>query len=400
MKSPWLDIDSDELADLTLQMVKIPSPTGDEQEFSEFYAKTLEDFGMEVKFDYVEAGRKNVIAKLAGSGTGPNILLHGHMDTVPIGSCVQPSINDGRVYGRGSIDMKGSLAAIAVASKKLIDSGVHLNGDLFVAGTIDHERPVGQGKGMKELVNFLRKNSIKLDGAINTEGPFDGLKIAQGGCAFFSIALSREGGTLYAATSPLASNPILWVSDLIVHLGKMDKEIESHPRHPLIPQRPTVQIGTIQGGDFLFSVPDSVKLEGAFRWEPGEDFARVSHDFASSLQELENSLRNKYDKSIKISVQIRVDEEECEVPSDSRIVTSVRKALKNVTAKDYPLTGSRFVTDLPGLTKEAGIESVEFGPTLPDDMTAHTDHESVKIDHLSVLSKTFVATALDFCGTR
>jgi len=380
-------------------MIKVPSPTREEKNFSEFYAKALEKIGMNVELYNVGGGGPNVHAHLRGTGGGQTLLLHGHMDTVPIGNCVKPEIRKGEIFGRGSSDMKGSLAAIVVAVEKLIQSGIRLKGDLVVAGTVDHERPYGQGKGMKGLVQFIKKNNLKLDGAINTEGPFDGLKIAQGGCAYFTITIKRKGGTLYSATSTLASNSILWTSELIAYLREMDLRMETAARHPLIAQRPTIQFGTIHGGDFLFSVPNSVKLEGAFRWDPGETFELVSRSFEASLREFENSIRKKYDESARVSIEMTIDEEECEVPPDSRVVTSTLKALKKVTGRDLPLVGSRYVSDLSVLRKDAGIESVEYGPFLPDNMTAHTDHESVSIDNLEVVSKVLFAAAQEFCGT-
>jgi acetylornithine deacetylase/succinyl-diaminopimelate desuccinylase-like protein len=397
-KEVWKHIDSDEVANLALEMVQIPSSTGDESSISAFYAKTLDRLGLEVQLDYIEEGRPNVFARLRGSGGGRSLLLHGHLDTVPIGKCIPPKIEKGRVYGRGSCDMKGSIAAMALAAKGLHESGVRLEGDLILAGTVDHETPQGMGKGVRALVKKMKMDGTKVDGAINTEGPFDTIKVAQGGCAMFTITLTRKGGTLYSATSPFSANPILWVSEIIAHLARIDKALGRKKPHPLMSQRPTVQVGIIRGGDFVFCVPDVVQLEGAIRWDPGEDFQQVSKRLGQSLSELEKRLRTKYHPKIRLDLRMRVDREECEVPHDSRIVLSMRRVLKSITGKQYKLTGSRYVTDLSVLQKEAGIPAVEFGPFLPDDMTAHTDHESVKITHLHTLSRIYASVALEFCS--
>ena len=274
----WNHIDPKEVADLTLDLVRIPSPTGDELGVSEFYANALTEFGLEVQLNYVEDGRPNVFARIRGSGGGRSLLLHGHLDTVPIGGCTAPRIEGGRIYGRGSCDMRGSLAAMALAARRLLRAGARPRGDLILVGTVDHESPPGTGKGIRALVKKIKGEGIRVDGAINTEGPFDAIKVAQGGCAMFAITLTREGGMLYSATPPFSANPILWASELISSLAEMDAALERRRRHPLIPQRPTVQAGIIRGRDFLFSVPDSVRLEGAIRWDPGDEFGRVSEE--------------------------------------------------------------------------------------------------------------------------
>ncbi|MFQ5436958.1 MAG: M20/M25/M40 family metallo-hydrolase [Anaerolineae bacterium] len=91
----------------------------------------------------VEPGRWNVIGRLRGRGSGPSLMLNAHMDTVGVdGMTIDPfggEVRDGRLYGRGSQDMKGSLAAMIAAAKALVDGGIELGGDLIIAAVADEE---------------------------------------------------------------------------------------------------------------------------------------------------------------------------------------------------------------------------------------------------------------------
>mgnify|MGYP001056352816 CR=1 FL=1 len=89
------NIRADDIAELTLELVKIPSPTGNELEACKFYAQYLEGTGLEVQLDYVEENRPNVIAKIPGNEKGPNLMLCGHLDTIPLERCVPPKIEEG-----------------------------------------------------------------------------------------------------------------------------------------------------------------------------------------------------------------------------------------------------------------------------------------------------------------
>lgn len=391
-------ISAHELGDLTLELTKIESETGNELNIALRYHQLLKDLGLQAELDYVEEKRPNVIGRIPGVGNGKSLMLHGHLDTIPIGKCVPPMIKNGRVYGRGSLDDRGSLAAMAICAKSIIESGVRLLGDLYIVATVDEESPPGTGKGIASIVNRIRTGKMNVDAAINTDGPYYGLKIAQGGCALFTIKVSREGGTSYAATSTLGSNPILWSGEIIRRLEEMDKEMISKKRHPLISLRPTIQIGEIKGGDFAFTVPDVVELTGAIRWDPGETFEEVASRLRTSMSSLERLIQEKYERSARIVLTIRIDQEACEVSEDSEIVRCLRRAIFRVTEKQLEVIGTRYVSELSVVTNVGNIPAVEFGAVPADNVTMHTDHESVNIDDLVNLAKIYSEAAIEFCG--
>jgi len=392
------NIRADEIAKLTLDLVKIPSPTGNELEACEFYAHFLERAGLEVQLDYVEENRPNVIGKIPGEEKGLNLMLCGHLDTIPPEGCVPPKIEDGRVYGRGSCDMKGSLAAVAQTAKALVLSGTKLKGDLLVVGYVGHEAPTGHGEGPKALAKRISQGGLRVDAAVITEGPMDSVKTVQGGLAIFTVSVAGPEVSVHTTMVPLRSNPILWTAELIKEIQLMDEELNATEWHPLIPQRPCLQLGIVRGGDFYNRLPTYCDLVGTVRWDPDEDFNAVTKRFEARLEKLRQRLRHKYDPLVKFSLNMDLIRDSCEVPREEKIVESAQRAVKRVTGKDADVAGSRPVDDLPIIYKEAGVPTVCYGPALPTDWLAHSDAESVSVKSLEIVSRVYLALALDFCG--
>ena len=108
-----MSVDAERLRDLTLELVEVESPTGDTAEVSRLYGRRLEEIGMEVELlDERFPGTPIVVGRRRGERPGPTIVLNGHLDTVPIPH-EPPRMENGRIYGRGTADMKGALACFA-----------------------------------------------------------------------------------------------------------------------------------------------------------------------------------------------------------------------------------------------------------------------------------------------
>lgn len=103
----------------------------------------LKEMGLEVNFQAIEEKRVNVIGILKGAGEGKTIMLNGHTDTVSLGGMniepLNPVFIDGKVYGRGSLDMKSGLAAMIIAVNSIIDSGLKTKGDVILTFVADEE---------------------------------------------------------------------------------------------------------------------------------------------------------------------------------------------------------------------------------------------------------------------
>nr|MBC8223045.1 M20/M25/M40 family metallo-hydrolase [Candidatus Bathyarchaeota archaeon] len=143
-----IDALTPELIELTQELVKTPSenPPGDERGVSGVVSERLEALGFKVELVESEPRRVNTLGRLEGSGRGRKFLFNGHYDTVPVGDLdfwsVDPFgglVKEGRIYGRGSGDMKGAIASAIIAAKALDEAGIRLKGDFMIHGVADEE---------------------------------------------------------------------------------------------------------------------------------------------------------------------------------------------------------------------------------------------------------------------
>ena len=155
-------VDPERITQLTLDMVRIPSPPGQERAVSEFYAKELRDIGLEVEMDDEYPDSPSVIARLKGSANGTTLQLDGHTDAIDVPG-PKPRFEDGYIHGRGSEDMKASLAAMAEAARIICEAGVQLEGDLLLTAHGLHESATNE-----TLISLIEKG-VHGDAVIVTE---------------------------------------------------------------------------------------------------------------------------------------------------------------------------------------------------------------------------------------
>ena len=294
--------------------------------------------------------------------------------------------------------MKGSLISMAAAAGAVRKADVTLNGDLLVAAWIDHEEPDGRGLGPKELARKIRTGELDVNGVIVGEGPFDRLAIAQGGAAVFRISASGRKGAPHTSTCFLKSNPILWSSLIVEELYRMDQELESKEWHHLIPQRPSIQLGILRAGDFYNRLPGSVEIVGTVRWDPQENFKDVRTRLEGRLAQLEERIRSTLDHEIEMRLELDLSRDSSEIDCENPLVRAVQSAIAKTVGHPIPLAGWRVVSDQPFFVHEAGIPAIYFGPFTDDDMTAHSDCESVSIERLVLMAQVYAASALLYCG--
>src|SRR5213082_1905925 len=150
-----VEVDADRLVRLAVDLVSVPSPTGDEQAMGERVRAELEDMGLQVQWQEVEAGRPNVVGLWEGAVGGSSLMFNGHMDTsysgreswlagIP-GFQPQGFERDGRIYGLGISNMKGALACYVEAVSALREAGVRLRGDVMIAAVAGEIEKTQQG---------------------------------------------------------------------------------------------------------------------------------------------------------------------------------------------------------------------------------------------------------------
>jgi len=376
-------VDAERLQQLTLDLVGIRSYTGDTREVAAFYARHLKEIGLavEVLHDYPNA--PSVVARLRGTGGGPTLEFNGHLDTVPVDH-QDPYVKDGQIFGRGSADMKGGLAAMAEATRVIVESGVRLKGNLLLVAHGLHEAPHGHGEDLTQLV----RRGIKGDAVIIAEISADVLPVVGLGLSIFDVTVRRPGEPSHELlTPPGTPHPIRGAVGLVNLMEARHAELMRNPLPRVGPE--SYFLGILHGGDFLNRWTDACRIVGTRRYGPDTAFADVETELRRMVRSVEAETGCSFELALtRVRDGFRVAETE-------PIVVALRDAHRAVTGRELPLVGSRMVGDAPIFIREGGVPAIYHGP---GGHGAHADLESVPVAELVRAAKVYVHTALGYAG--
>ncbi len=370
MASKW-PIDNQLTATYLQAMVRIDSVNpglsvggAGEGAVAAWLAQTCREIGLSVELQDSAPGRPNVIAKWAGTGGGRSLLLTGHTDVVSVenmeGNPFDARIEDGRLYGRGSYDMKGGLASILGAVAALKTGGFQPSSDIFLGFVTDEEY---LSIGTDALVK-----AIHPDAAILTEPTGNQLCIAHKGFAWYTITTYGKAthGSLYMEGV-----------DAIVHMGRVIGEIERLERdvlperhHPLL-GRPSVHASLINGGLGLTTYPDRCSLQIEHRLLPDETALDVLGLWQSVLDYMAANVPD-----FRSEVKLDFDRPGYEIERGAAIVQALETAYVSVTGKTPEVMGQYAWLD-SAILGRANIPTVIIGP---DGAGAHAAVEWVDLE--------------------
>jgi acetylornithine deacetylase len=254
----------------------VPGAAG-EGAIADAVAARLRRIGLDVELQEAAPGRPNVIGVLEGRAKGRSLMLCGHLDTVGVegmASPFDPVERDGRLYGRGSQDMKGGVAAMIDAARVVAVEGL-ASGRLIVAAVVDEEYA---SLGADALVTRWRA-----DAAVVTE-PTD-LQIAIGHKGFAWFEIVTTGRAAHGSRPKDGRDAILRMGRVLHRLERLDRELASRPPHPLMGP-PSLHASVIAGGRELSSYPDRCALQLERRTIPGETDASVRGEIDAVLHAL------------------------------------------------------------------------------------------------------------------
>jgi acetylornithine deacetylase/succinyl-diaminopimelate desuccinylase-like protein len=361
-------VDRERLEEQTLELVSIPSPTGDTAAAATRYAEMLGEAGMEVELLEDFAFTPTVVGRLAGGGPGPIVVLNGHLDTVPIPHA-PAAVEDGSVVGRGSADMKGALVCAAEAARVVAVERPSFPGELVVVAIGLHEAPAGRGE---DLTHLLRDRAFRADYAVVCELGGHDLPVAHMGQATFEIEVRREGmATHELQTPPATPHPILAAARVVDAVRARTAELAA-VEHPWVGAE-TYVFGEVHGGDFYNRHPASCRLVGTRRWAPGNTFGAVESEFRKLLRGLER------ETGCTLELDLRLVRDAYEIDPEHGLVEALRGAYADVTGDELPLTGVKVVADGAIFQSVGGIPAVYHGPV---GSGAHADVESMPVDEL------------------
>jgi acetylornithine deacetylase/succinyl-diaminopimelate desuccinylase-like protein len=370
-----MSADAGRLRDLTLELVRVESPTGETRAAAELYAARLEELGMEVEVQRdAFPATPIVIGQLPGSRPGPRVVLNGHLDTVPIPHA-EPRVDGDRVYGRGAADMKGALACAAEAARLL--GGTDFAGELAIVAIGLHEAPGGRGEDLTHLLQA----GFTADYAVVCELTQPGkVVVAHMGQATAEITVSRPGmPTHELQTPPGTPHPLLTAARVVEAIRRRTEEL-AEEEHPWVGAE-TYFVGELHGGDFYNRFPASCRIVGTRRWAPGNSLAAVEDEYRALLAEV------AAESGCEIELDLRLVRGEYGIDPEHELVRALQAAHEVVTGVTLEPVGWKVVAD-GAVFSAAGIPTVYHGPV---GSGAHADVEYVEVAELVRAANVYAA---------
>lgn len=354
------------------RLVAIPSVNPDlerggagEAEIAAFCAELLEGWGFDVSTGEPVPGRPNVVASLRG--TGPTLLLNGHLDTVGVaGMTIDPfgaELKDGRLWGRGSCDMKGGVAALLAAACGLVDTPASERPTLVVALTADEENA---SVGMASLV----EDGVAADLAVVCE-PTE-LAVMPAHKGFVWIRSLFRGRAAHGSRPELGIDAIRHAALYLAALEEHAAALRRGPGHPLLGHG-SFHAGTIRGGAAASVYPESCELVLERRTLPTESV----HDVVAPFREALDALVREHPDVVG-DLTVTLDRPGTEVGEDTPLVQGLLAALAGVGASPEVRGMSAWVD--AAYLNGAGIPAVCFGPGSIEQ--AHTADEWIDVEEI------------------
>jgi len=409
----YIDVHAEEIISFLQKLIQQPSVQGNEKGVQQIVINKLNDLGLTVDVwdpchqdlatspyfipsrDSYE-GSPNVVGVLKGQGGGKSIILNGHIDVVPEGDRTKwkhdpfsGKIEDGKMYGRGTTDMKGGNVALLLAMEAIIQSGIKLKGDVIFQSVIEEE-----SGGVGTLATLLRNYTA--DAALIPEPTNMKLFIKQQGSMWFRVTiegLSAHAGTRYEGVSAIEQ---AWkIHQGILSLEKKRNALVNDPLYSHIPIPIPINVGKIQGGSWPSSVPDLVTMEGRIGVGPHETMQDVKNQLTDHLASL--CAEDEWLKDHPVKVEFFGGQwVPNAVEPDHPFATLMQENFETVYQRKIRIEASPWGTDAGLLGQVGGIPALVIGPG--ETKVAHYPNEYIEIKEILQAARLFALTLITWCG--
>ena len=389
-------IDADALVEFTRELVRIPSVFDpdrglNEQPAAELVEAQTRTFGWSPRVDVVADGRPNVIATIDGDSPGRTLMFEGHTDVVTEGDdatwTVDPfggELRDGRIYGRGSADMKSGVAAMLFAADAVVRAG-SFPGRIIVAALVDEE---GMMSGVRDFVG--RGHAEGIDGAICCEP--EGGEICHAAKGALRLRIDLLGKMAHGAMPFEGRNPSRAAAAVIAALAALEQRLHDiHGVHEHLGQ-PWITPTVVRAGE---PTQMNVLPATATLWVDVRTVPAVDHD--ELIDEVEGVVTDAAAASgVTAAVTVIDNRPAVELAADDPLVRAVWDAHTAVAASPARLGGVPGTTDGTMLTALAGVPTVVYGPG--GKWIAHQADEFVDVADIIEHANVYVEAAHRFLG--
>lgn len=385
-----------EIIQLLTRLVKARSYPGipqQEKEVVEELDVYLRSHGIESIITEVCDGRPNLLASVEGTNPGPHLLLCGHTDTVPPNEKSPVDLfaaveKQGRLYGRGTADMKGALAAMAGALVHLKTSGTLTCGKVTLAAIIDEET---QTLGSEHLV----KSGFRADAAIVGEPTNNLIDIGHKGLEW--LVVEFEGKAAHGGTPESGINAISAAAHF-VQLVEIELIPEFQKRRDPVLGLPAVNIGTIQGGDQPSTVAAHCQIKLDRRWVNTETIEQVFEDLEILLKKIRSTRPGLKTKVFRVPDSMATMlHGPVTIEPEHPVVQAAQNALREHNLPAESLGVFPAWTDAALISREAKIPSIIWGPGELN--YAHSPEENIRLEDVILAKNLYASAALFFTGS-
>ena len=397
-----VDRAADEIVDFAARLVRIPTvnPPGEDYEAcANVIGDQLRAHGAEVQLlpaigrheHTPQHPRINVVGR--HDGTGPAIHLNGHFDVVPagLGWTRDPfggEIADGRLYGRGSCDMKAGIAAAVFAVEAIRRSGITTTAPIEVSGTVDEESGGFAGVAWLAENRLLSRERTR---AVIIPEPFGVDRVCVGHRGVYWFEVIAQGRIAHGSMPYLGINAIEGMSHLLDlvrdELGPaLFGRVTTMPVVPEGSRHATININGIDGGQPVDDTPSPcvadrcrVVFDRRFLMEEGLDRTRA--EIAALVARAQSRMPD-----VKFSIEDRLIFEPTRTPEDAPVVGALTDAIRQVTGREASLVASPGTYDHKHVARIAGVpQCVAYGPGQLD--LAHQPDEYCSVEDIIAATK-------------
>ncbi len=352
-----------------------------EKQIAAYIAQRLQQLGIESEVEEIEENRFNVTAVLKGSGGGKSLMLNAHIDTVGVANMPNPfsaNILEGKLFGRGAYDMKGSAAAMISAAKKIVENNVELKGDLVLAFVADEEY---DSIGTEHLLT-----KVRTDGAIVTEP--SNLNVCIGHRGFGLFEITTVGKVAHGGRPDIGIDANMQMGKVLAKLSELKTKLQNSKGNQLL-GKPSLHVPVLRGGTEPFTYAGECKIKVEWRSIPGETLKETMKRITKIVEDLAAE-----DETFNAKVNNIMWRSPFETNKENLIVKTLAKSVSKITNVDADYIGHTWWED-SALIAEKGIDTVIIGPKGEG---LHTANEWVDIESVEQLSEILFQTINEFCN--